>query len=170
MIRSALIGLWVCAMTIAGCFLGLKWDFNEGVKDKGGQHGLGDTTYVKLKPLSIPVMEGGKVSGYIVCRFSYLADSATIKNTQVKPDIFIYDSAFSEIYSGRALELSKLTKENWLGLATSVKDAVNARYGSGLLHEVILEDFGYVPANEARRDLGVAIKQEFRTEAKGKTH
>ena len=170
MIRSALVGMWACAMTICASYIGMQWESDVVGKGKTGESTLGKMSQVRVRPLSIPVVSSAKVVGYIVCQFSYLAPAEAIKKLQVKPDIFMLDAAFNGIYTGRELDIAKLSKESWLGLAKSVKDAVNARYGSELLHEVVLEEFGYVPADKARRGQDIASHPAAEPEKRGRPH
>lgn len=149
MIRSAVIGLWVCAVTIAGGYAGTKWLPEE--KHSDAAEGLGKTTLIKLRQMSVPVVIDSKVSGYIVCQFSILALADVLKTLAVKPDGFIFDAVFKGIYTGSSFDITKINKDSWPDLANSIKSAVNERYGREILRDVVLEDFTFVPAEMARK-------------------
>ncbi len=147
MIRTAVVGLWVCAMTVVGGYFGTKWQ-SQTNDNHAGESKIAP---FRMKPLSIPVFKNGDVSGYIVCRFSYLASAETIKGLAVKPDAFVMDAAFSSIYTGRDLDIAKLNKDSWQDVVKSVKTSVNGRYGRDVLHDLVLDEFTFVAAEMARR-------------------
>jgi hypothetical protein len=149
-IRSALIGLWVCAVTIGAGYAGARWEWGDANVQKDQKKFHGKLTQVKVKPLSIPITTEGKVSGYIVAQFTFTAAAETLKQLSVKPEVFLLDAAFNGLYAGRELDIAKLNKENWAGLTHTVKDAVNARFGSEVIHDVVLEEFGFVPIGQVR--------------------
>jgi hypothetical protein len=149
-IRSAFVGLWVCAVTIGAGYAGSKWEWGEANSQKDSKKFHGKLTQVKVKPLSIPVTTGGKVSGYVLAQFTFTASAETLKQLSVKPEVFLLDAAFNGLYAGRELDIAKLNKENWIGLTNTVKAAVNARFGAEIIHDVVLEEFGYVPLGQVR--------------------
>ena len=150
MIRSALIGLWACVITVGAGYAGSKWDWGEANTQKDAKKFHGKLTQVKVKPLSIPVAIDGKVSGYVLAQFTFTASAETLKQLSVKPEVFLLDAAFNGLYSGRELDIAKLNKENWAGLTNTVKAAINARFGAEIIHDVVLEEFGYVPIGQVR--------------------
>lgn len=147
MIRTAVVGLWVCAMTLVGGYFGAQWQ----AKTNDNHAAVDKVVSFKVKPLSIPIVKNGDVSGYIVCRFTYLAPADVIKGLVVKPDAFVMDAAFSSIYTGRDLDIAKLNKDSWQDVAKSVKAAVNMRYGRDVLQDLVLDEFTYVSVEMARR-------------------
>ena len=150
MIRSAFIGLWACAVTVGAGYAGSKWEWGESNSQKDPKKFHGKLTNVKVKPLSIPVTTDGKISGYVLAQFTFTAAAETLKQLSVKPEVFLLDAAFNGLYAGRELDVAKLNKENWLGLTTTVKDAVNARFAAEVIHDVVLEEFGFVPLGQVR--------------------
>lgn len=147
MIRTALVALWICAITIASAYYGATWKVAIQGDDEKSLTKLSTT---KVKPVNVPVVRDGKVTGYIVAQFTFVADAETIKGLTVKPDAFLLDAAYKGLYSRAEFDLSKLDKDSWSTFAKSVKDQVNARYGSEVLKDVLLEEFGFVPAGTAR--------------------
>lgn len=146
MIRTAVVGLWVCAVTLVGGYFGTQWQ----PKTNDSHAAAEKVATFKIKPLSIPILKNGDVSGYVVCRFTYLASADVIKGLAVKPDAFVMDAAFSSIYTGRDMDITKLNKDSWNDVAKSVKAAVNVRYGRDVLQDLVLDEFTYVTAEMAR--------------------
>lgn len=153
MIKTTIVGLWVCAVTIAAGYFGTTW---QAEKHNDDETSLAKMTQVKVRPLSVPVVKEGKVSGYIVAQFSYIAKAETVKQLTVSPEAFLLDAAYKGLYTGKEFDLAKLDKNSWSGLAKTVKEQVNARYGSEVLHDVLLEDFGFVAAGSVRHDSELA--------------
>lgn len=151
MIKSIAIGVWVCAVTMAAGYFGSQWQPDEDKHSAASETPLGKMSQVKLKPLNIPIMSGDKVTGYVICQIAFLASAEKLKALPVKPDVFIFDAAYRSIYTKSGLDISQLKKESWPVFAKAVKDAVNARYGSEVLHDVLIEEFGFVSADASRR-------------------
>jgi len=147
-IRTAFVGLWICAVTIASGYLGTTWQAEKQIDD---EKSLIKMATIKVRPVNVPVVRDGKVTGYIVAQFTFIANADTVKHLSVKPDAFLLDAAYKGLYSRAEFDLSRLDKANWSTFAQSVKDQVNARYGSEVLKDVLLEEFGFVPAGTARR-------------------
>ncbi len=150
MIRTAAIGVLVCMVTVASGYAGTVWRTGQEHAGVAGGKDIGKMTNVKIKPISIPVVEHGKVTGYIIAQFTFISPAETLKDLTVKPEVFLLDAAFQGIYTGRDLDIKKLTKESWSGLTTLIKNAVNARFGSEVLYDVVLEDFGYIAVDQVR--------------------
>ena len=153
MIKSALIGVWVCAVTTGSAFLGTNWDRQEATSVASAGRPLEKLTQVKIKPLNIPVVSGGKVTGYIICQLAVLAPSDVLKSLSFKPDVFILDAAYNGIYSGDGIAFIKHDRDSWPAFAKFVKDAVNARFGMIVIHDVLIEEFGFLPADVARKGM-----------------
>lgn len=150
MIRTTVMGILVCGVTIASGYVGATWKFGLDAAGPRDGKALGKMTSVKIKPVSIPIVEHGKVTGYLIAQFTFVSPPETLKGLTVKPDVFVLDAAFQAIYTGRALDLKSLSKESWSGLAALVKSSVNSRFGAEIIHDVVLEDFGYVAADQVR--------------------
>jgi hypothetical protein len=150
MIKSLLIGLWVCAVTLGGGYAGAKWQATDPKTALDDRKYQGKLTPVRLKPLNIPVTGDGRVSGYVVVQLTYTSPADLLKKLSVKPDVFMLDAAFNGIYAGRSIDIAKLDKASWAGLTKVIRETVNARFGIEVIHDVAIEEFGYVPIGEVR--------------------
>lgn len=149
MIKTVAVGLWSCAVALGAAYLGTAWHDREVAPARQQQ----TTTLIKLKPISLPIVRQGKLEGYTLAQFSFLAEPETLKKLAVKPDAFLVDALYKGLYSQAESDLSRLGREDWTGLAKIAKDTVNARYNSEVLVDVLLDDFGFVPVGSARKDI-----------------
>jgi hypothetical protein len=150
MIKLVLIGLWVCAVTLGGGYAGAIWQA-AGVKTAGDEKKYqGKLTQVRLKPLNVPVTGDGKITGYVVAQLTFTSPADLLKKLSVKPEVFMLDAAFNGIYAGGLIDIAKLDKASWAGLTKVIKDSVNGRFGMEVIHDVVIEEFGYVPIGEVR--------------------
>ena len=148
MIKVVLIGLWSSAIAIAAVHLGAQW--GEGKSSEVTKAAHGKLAHVRVKPLSVPFVSDGKVSGYIVAQLSYTAPAEKLKKLEIKPDVFLYDAAFSAIYTGRLIKIDELSRDSLKLLGDHVKESVNARLGEELVVSLIVEELGYVPYDQSR--------------------
>lgn len=160
MIRSAFIGIWACAATVAGGYAGANWSTGGEAAGKADGMAMAKLTALKVKPVSVPVVEDGKVSGYLHAQIVLLAQAELLKHQPVKPDVFVFEAAFRKIYVERKLDAGKLDRESMTQLSKHIKDAVNARYGIELVKDVVIEEFGFTPMNQVRGSLVSANEKE----------
>jgi hypothetical protein len=68
MIRSLLIGLWVCILTAGASYGVAYWKENGSLLPQKDEY-LDGLQYQKTRVLSVPMVENGSVQGYVVARF-----------------------------------------------------------------------------------------------------
>jgi hypothetical protein len=151
MIKAAAIGAWVCAVTSVAAFQGTQALTVEGGAPTLPSVSMSKMVQVKVKPLHVPLISGDQVTGYIVCQIVILAGADTLKKLVIKPDIFVLDAAYTAIYGRDGPQQQMIGRDRWPQFAKSIKDAVNARYGIDVVADLLIEEFGYVPADQARK-------------------
>ena len=60
------------------------------------------------------------------------------------------DEAFRAIYAGDAPEFANLKKYDLDGLKKTIAKNINERFGAEIIHDVLVEQFNYVPKSEVR--------------------
>ena len=150
MINSVLLGLWSSIIALGAAYFGMIWSIEA---EKGSSKSTAEPqkiTYTRVKPISVPITAEGRISGYVIAQFSYTARADVLKKLEVKPEVFLYDAAFSAIFTKQKLDIGSLGKESWKEFSMHVRDAVNTRLGSAVVQEIITEEFGYVPYEQSR--------------------
>jgi hypothetical protein len=150
MIRSLLIGLWVCLLTAGGSYTVAYWKENGSLLPQGDEY-LDGLQYQKTRVLSVPMVENGSVQGYLVARFVYTVDARTMHQLSVPPEPFVVDEAFRKIYADERLDFRKLARYDLSILTTAIKQRVNERMQADIVQDVLVEDFNYVSREEFQR-------------------
>jgi hypothetical protein len=102
----------------------------------------------------VPILADGAVQGYVVAQFVYTSDAATLNALSVPPDAFVLDEAFRTIFSDEAIDFDHLERFDLAALTGQIRTHVNARYGTGLLQDMLVEQFTFVSTDEVRAQSG----------------
>jgi hypothetical protein len=143
------LGVWGALVT-AGAAYGAAVYLSGTPAEKPIAEAFGGIDYVKLEPLSVPVIRDGAVAGYVVTRIVYAIDTATQKKLGVAPDPFIADETFRTVYSASPVNVEKPEQYDLETLASGIRKNVNARLKGDVLREVLIQQFDYVDRSQLR--------------------
>ncbi|MDX2266256.1 MAG: hypothetical protein NW215_14945 [Hyphomicrobiales bacterium] len=147
MIKMLLSGAWGACVALVCAQVAMTWGAPSGAAAPERPQ----PTPVKLSPLSVPIIADGKIQGYIVARLSFSADGARGKTAPAALDAFLSDEAFRTIYSDESIDFRSLKKHDLAAFAEKVVERVNARLGGPVVLNGFVDEFNYVPIEEARR-------------------
>ena len=103
-----LVGLWTVCVTIGAGYAAAAWKLDAAqAAPKPRLEGL---RYTSLPTMSVPVLEGGRVAGYVVVRLVYTADAAVLRALASEPDAFITDEVFRALYARAELQFGRLAR------------------------------------------------------------
>ncbi|MBJ3778655.1 hypothetical protein [Acuticoccus mangrovi] len=137
-----IIGIWAVCVTLGAGYAVAAWklDSGEGVV-KPRLEGL---RYTSLPTMSVPVLEGGRVSGYVVARMVYTADAAVLRGLASEPDPFITDEVFRSIYGRAETRMGRLIRFDLEGLAEEARQRVNERMGDEVVQDLLVDGLNYI--------------------------
>jgi hypothetical protein len=153
MIKFLLSGIWICAITLISSYTAASWKADSGA-DTGALENLKGLNYEKTGPINVPMIQEGAVQGYVVAQFVFTADAKVLGKLSVPPHPFVLDEAFRAIYADERLDFRDLQKFDLAGLTKLVVERVNARFGTELLKDLLVEQFAYVTKDEVRAQSG----------------
>ena len=143
--KPLIVGLWAVAVTLGASYGAANIALSrQGLKQAPALAGL---QYTSLPTMSIPVVDRGKVEGYVVVRMVYTADSAVLKNLASSPAPFITDEVFRMIYATVETDFGKLKKLDLASLSASVKTQVNQRMGDEVVQDLLVDGLNYIDLN-----------------------
>jgi hypothetical protein len=151
-IKTIALGFWICLVTLVATWVGATY-LGAGKTDAAspaGEQFLGGLAEVKPRPVSVPMIVDGAIQGYVMAQLAFTVKKETLEKLSVKPDVFIVDEAFKTIYEGEAVDFKRLKKQDVDGIAKRIKDAVNKRFGSAFVEDVLFEDLNYIPMEKVR--------------------
>jgi hypothetical protein len=149
-VQNFLVGLWVCAVSMASTYAGayLKTHPLSGVF--GGARSQ-EFEVKKVKPITVPIISGGALKGYIAAEFSYLRGDGYQRDDVIDPESYFMDEAFRLIYADNTIDFYKIEKFDLAVLTKKITDRVNERMGAPVLKETLVKNFTFVPREDMPR-------------------
>jgi flagellar basal body-associated protein FliL len=149
MIRLIATGIWICLVTVISSYAATLWK-TQTTPEAGVEKLFGGLDSVKTAMISVPILSGGAVDGYVLAQFTFTMKSDVLKKMSVKPDVFLLDAAFRTIYGSEAAAMRGSKKQDLQALTSAVKGKVNERFGQQFVEDVLIESFNFVPKSETR--------------------
>lgn len=149
MIKFVVSALWISAATVGAVF----WSFqNSGKSDEAAPAPalFGGLDYVKTDIITVPVVRDAKVDGYFIARLVFTAEAARLNKLSVPATALITDEVYSYLYSTPQIDFTGQAPINIDKFRQGVRDAVNARAGEKLIHEVLVEQVDFLTKDEIR--------------------
>lgn len=146
MMRLAATGIWICLVTIVSAYVsGVLTLRQPDAADKHAQ-AAGDERKTTA-PISVPIIAGGGVEGYVTAQFVYIVDAKAMKKIAIAPDAFVTGEAFRILYS-EPLDFNHIEKYDLAGLTNRLAKNVNERLGEDIIKNVLVVEFNYVAKSE----------------------
>ncbi|HZP19803.1 MAG TPA: hypothetical protein VFB16_06285 [Bauldia sp.] len=111
----------------------------------------GGLQYKKPPAITVPMISDGRLRGYVVAKIVYTADARALAAFPVDPQPFVLDEAFRKIYTDGKVEFDKMSKYNLDDLTKAIRESVNKRLGSELIHDVLVDEVNYVDKDSMKR-------------------
>lgn len=140
-----IVGIWAVIVTLGAGYGAASWKLSQtATEEKPKLEGL---KYTSLPTMSIPVIDRGKVEGYVVVRMVYTADTAVLNAMASEPDAFITDEIFRTIYATAETDFGKLARLDLVQLADDAKARVNERMGDSVVQDLLVDGLNYIDMN-----------------------
>lgn len=105
----------------------------------------------KTRVINVPIVADGALLGYVIVQFLYAIDARGAEKLNVSPDAFLMDHAFRTLYGDSRLDFRHLEKYDMTKLTHDLKGVLNDKLGEGMVSEVLIQDFSYMPKEQAPR-------------------
>ena len=148
MIKLLAIGFWVCIASLGSSYVvaSMRSDASEPATAEPTYFvGL---DYKKTDSITVPIIAKEAIQGYVLARFVYTIDGKVASSLAVPPDPFILDEAFRAVYSASGFDFEHPEHYDLPALTASIRDSINKRFGQDLLHDVLVDQFDFLPKNE----------------------
>jgi NAD-dependent oxidoreductase involved in siderophore biosynthesis len=149
MIKLLVIGVWVCAVTLASSYAVVLWKSPHAHSKEADKHIQARET-IKIRMLSVPVIHQGEHQGYVVAQFMVTADAALAKRYATRAEMIIADEAFKTIYGEEDIDFRKLRKQDLAKITGKIVENVNKRVGSHFVEDAFIHELNYVTKAEIR--------------------
>ncbi|RAH98302.1 hypothetical protein DLJ53_26705 [Acuticoccus sediminis] len=139
---ALLVGMWAVVVTLGAGYAAASFKLSAGEEDaKPKLEGL---RYTSLPTMSVPVVENGRVEGYVVVRMVYTADTAVLRSLASEPDPFLTDEIFRTLYSRAETDFGKLSRLDLTTFAEEVRGKVNERMGAEVVQDLLVDGLNYI--------------------------
>lgn len=149
MIKFIAAAIWICAATLGAVFFSFQSSSatseTEQVKPMLGGH-----DYVKTDVISVPVVKESAVTGYFLTKLVYTVDPGVMAKLSVPAESIIVDQVYSYLFGSPEIDFTQTSSFDLDAFRGHIRDAINARIGETLVHEVLVEQVEYLSKNEIR--------------------
>jgi hypothetical protein len=147
MVRMLLLGLVVVLSTLGGSYAAMK--LPQGSAPGADNGAPEELTVVKLEPVSVPVVRGGKIQGYVLGRIAFAAGAKEMKNKDILT-LYVNEAIFRSVYEEEALDFTALKPMQVEALVHRTVEKANTRIGRPAIAQVFVESLNFL-AHEAVR-------------------
>lgn len=148
MVKTLVIGIWAAIVALAASTVAAHW--KAGIEVPTETPYLEGLEYRKLEPLTVPMIGGGAVNGYVLARLVFTADAGAIRALPIEPEPIVADEAFREIYENGQVEFGRLAKYNLDKMASAIRENANERLGPDFVKDVLIEEINYFDRDAAK--------------------
>jgi flagellar basal body-associated protein FliL len=148
-IKTLLIGLWVCVVALGSSYFFVQMN-NSSAAHAPSEAEVEVIEFIKTDMVSVPVIREGKVQGYLVAQLSFAVNKTATKKLAFEPAPYLVDVAYRALYENSAIDFSQLQPQDLTLLAKRILEGANAKLGSEVVKDVLMNEINYVPRDEVR--------------------
>jgi hypothetical protein len=150
MLRSIAFGLWVCLVSLASTYGGAYWNSHRSLATAGGE--APDKIEVRrVKPITVPVISGGELRGYVSGEFSIAVAASDKRGHDQQAESYVMDEAFRLLYSDNNLDFGAIEKIDLNALTKQITKNANERLRSEMVKETLVKSFTFTPKDDLTR-------------------
>lgn len=149
MIKTLLVGLWVCGVALGSSYFFTQMQRSSLAHD-ATEEKAEIVEFIKTDMISVPVIKGGGVQGYLVAQLSFAVNKVEITRLAFEPTPYLVDVAYRALYENSAVDFSQLQPQDLPSLAKKIAEAANTKLGAVIVKDVLLNEINYVARDEVR--------------------
>ncbi len=149
MIKFIGAAVWICAVTIGAVFFA----FQSAGTTPGAQEPaamMGGLDYVKTEVISVPLLRDKEIGGYFLTRLVYTVEPEMMAKLSIPAESLIVDEVYTYLFSNPLIDFSKPESIDLDAFRAAIRDRINLRTETNLVHEVLVEQIDFLSKNEIR--------------------
>jgi hypothetical protein len=146
MLRSLLVSLWIVSATLGATYLGATM---QGAKPASEAPQPAKAAPIKLKAMTVPVVQGGAVQGFVLTQVTVAAKPDLLKNLPQPPELLLNDEVFKTIYGEEQIDFKRMEKMDLAKLSKKICDNINKRAGAPVAEEVFIQELHFMNKHDA---------------------
>jgi flagellar basal body-associated protein FliL len=155
-IKMLVVGVWASVVALASSYAAATFGLTSVAPEPARVEAQGPVVngleYRKPPALTVPMISDGRLRGYVVAKIVFTASAEALRGFPIDPQPFVMDEAFRRIYTEGKVEFDKMSKYNLEDITKAIKTNVNARLGSELIQDVLLDEINYVDKDSLKQD------------------
>ncbi len=152
MIKTLFVGLWSGGVALGAVYLAMMLNAEKPAGGAhGGEEGPQVVEFVKSETMSVPVIRGGKVIGYVVTELSFAVSKSEGGEAEANAPLpYLVDAAYRSIYENVSADFEHLKPQDLKTLSETVKKTANERLGKETVKDVLISNINFVGQDELR--------------------
>ncbi len=147
MLKLLGIGVWSALVTLAAFFAVEHFQlFNAHPVELEKTPKIETATTNMLR---VPIMTGEKAAGFALLDLSIDYDAAILGAASAKFQSIAIDEAFRAVYDSVGIDFKSAKKTDLTGLLRDIGERLNKRLGEGVVTEIRVKEFMFVPPRKA---------------------
>jgi flagellar basal body-associated protein FliL len=140
--------VWIVSVTLAAAYFGHTMQ-NSGPSTPRAEEARKASTTVTLKAVTVPVIAGGALQGYVLTNIAISAKTDLLKNLPQPPDLLLSDEVFKTLYAEEQVDFKHIEKTDLARLSQKIRDNINSRAGAVVAEDVFIEELHYMSKQDA---------------------
>lgn len=149
MIKFVLAAIWICAVSVGAVLYSFQSSQARSTSAPPPAF-FGGLDHISTDLVSVPLVKNGTVEGYFLTRLSYSIDSQQLKTLTVPVNAVLVDEIYSYLYANPQIDYSKSGAFDIGAFRDGLRESINERVGSKLIHDVFIEQADYLTKSEIR--------------------
>jgi len=100
--------------------------------------------------MSVPMVRGGEILGYVIIQLSFAADRGELQRLQLEPEPYLVDAAFRTVFSNTQIDFRRLRSSDLEAMTAGIADEANRRLGAKLVRTVLIQQLNFVKREDIR--------------------
>jgi hypothetical protein len=150
MLKMLILAIWASAITALSSHAASQWRAADAAPSHA-EAAERNYEYRKTRVINVPVIAEGALLGYVIVQLIYAIDAKAAEKLNVNPEAYVLDYAFRTLYGDPTLDFRHLDKYDINGLTTRIPIVMNEKLGPGVIKEILVQDFAYMPKDQAPR-------------------
>lgn len=149
MIKTLVIGVWICAVALGSVYFSVQMsNTKESVEPVPEMFGGLET--IRGEVTSIPVISSGAVQGYFLTRLSYTVDPLRVAKLSVPVKELITDVLYTALVGEPVIDFPDMEMFDLEAFKSHIRETLNERVGEELFHDVIVEQIDFLSKEDIR--------------------
>lgn len=147
---TVLLSLWSAGFALGGVE-GARWMDERRAAQAAHAKDERKFEVKKPKPLTVPIVQGGKMQGYVVVQLAYGVDLKAAAAFGADPEPYLLDEAFAYLYADATFNPAQVESYDLDRLKSALEKRVAQRIKSDAVRDILVQEFNYVAIADLRR-------------------